>query len=129
MLRTVAALPFLSAAIAGVQRTLRRARPADAAWPSQARWDQLKHDVGGNLIKVQPLFAACAAEPQGSACLEVLKNARNPFYLGDQPAGTQVSGWLDAWSPAAAVPKPLDMEPNPPLCTSPATPTVVQPPP
>src|SRR5215510_12792665 len=24
----------------------------------------------------------------------------NPFYIGDQPAGTQVSGWLDAWTPA-----------------------------
>jgi FAD/FMN-containing dehydrogenase len=29
-----------------------------------------------------------------------MKNLRNPFYLGDQVAGTQVSGWLDAWSPA-----------------------------
>jgi FAD/FMN-containing dehydrogenase len=111
LLRTVAALPLLSGAFAapvdrknsGTVRTLRRARPTDSAWPSQAQWAQLKRDVGGNLIKVQPLFAACAAEPQGSACLEVLKNARNPFYLGDQPAGTQVSGWLDAWSPAASV--------------------------
>ncbi|MBV9762766.1 MAG: FAD-dependent oxidoreductase [Acidobacteriaceae bacterium] len=24
----------------------------------------------------------------------------NPYWIGDQPAGTQVSGWLDAWSPA-----------------------------
>src|SRR6185437_3685344 len=24
----------------------------------------------------------------------------NPFYIGDQPAGTEVSGWLDAWAPA-----------------------------
>jgi FAD/FMN-containing dehydrogenase len=29
-----------------------------------------------------------------------MKNSRNPFYLGDHPAGTQVSGWLDAWTPA-----------------------------
>jgi FAD/FMN-containing dehydrogenase len=29
-----------------------------------------------------------------------MKNLRNPFYLGDQVAGTQVSGWLDAWTPA-----------------------------
>ncbi|HET7757244.1 MAG TPA: FAD-binding oxidoreductase, partial [Steroidobacteraceae bacterium] len=26
-----------------------------------------------------------------------------PFYIGDQPAGTQVSGWLDAWTPAPSV--------------------------
>jgi FAD/FMN-containing dehydrogenase len=25
---------------------------------------------------------------------------RNPFFIGDQPGGTQVSGWLDAWTPA-----------------------------
>ena len=29
-----------------------------------------------------------------------MKNLRNPFYVGDQVAGTQVSGWLDAWTPA-----------------------------
>jgi hypothetical protein len=48
------------------------------------------------------LFAACATDPKGGECLEVLENARNPFYLGDQPAGTQVSGWLHAWTPAAS---------------------------
>jgi FAD/FMN-containing dehydrogenase len=110
LLRAAAALPLLSGASAasidrtksGIRRTQRRVRPSDAAWPSQSQWEQLKRDVGGNLIPVRPLFAACAAEPQGSACLDVLKNARNPFYLGDQPAGTQVSGWLDAWTPAAS---------------------------
>jgi FAD/FMN-containing dehydrogenase len=79
-----------------------RVRPSDPAWPSEARWDTLKQTVGGNLIKVQPLYAACATAPTGAECLEVVKNARNPFYLGDQPAGTQVSGWLDAWAPAAS---------------------------
>jgi FAD/FMN-containing dehydrogenase len=82
--------------------TLRRVRPSDAGWPSAARWDKLNQDVGGNLIKVRPLFAACATEPKGAECLDALKNARNPFFLGDQPAGTQVSGWLDAWAPAAS---------------------------
>ena len=28
---------------------------------------------------------------------------QNPFYIGDQPGGTQVSGWLDAWTPAPSV--------------------------
>ena len=32
--------------------------------------------------------------------MEALKNIRNPYYIGDQPAGTEVSGWLDAWTPA-----------------------------
>lgn len=83
--------------------TRRRVRPSDPAWPNSASWARLNREVGGHLIKVQPLYAACAAELQGAECREVLKQANNPFYLGDQPAGTQVSGWLDAWMPAASV--------------------------
>jgi FAD/FMN-containing dehydrogenase len=86
-----------------IGRTRRRIRPSDPAWPNSASWDRLKRQVGGHLIKLQPLFAACAAELQSTECREVLKQANNPFYIGDQPAGTQVSGWLDAWMPAASV--------------------------
>lgn len=113
LLKTVMSIPVLSGtlslapALAAVKsgntsRRRTRVRPSDPAWPTNARWDTLKQNVGGNLIKVQPLFAACATEPNGAQCVEALKNARNPFYLGDQPAGTQVSGWLDAWTPAAS---------------------------
>jgi FAD/FMN-containing dehydrogenase len=28
---------------------------------------------------------------------------RNPFWIADQPAGTEASGWLDAWTPAPSV--------------------------
>lgn len=31
--------------------------------------------------------------------MDVLKHLTNPYYIGDQPAGTQVSGWLGAWTP------------------------------
>ena len=114
LLRVVAAVPLLAGAagcaaptsdhrrpVSGVVR--RRVRPGDSTWPSAERWDTLQHQVGGNLIKVSPLFAACAAQPGGAECLAELEAAQNPFYLGDQPAGTQVSGWLDAWKPAASV--------------------------
>lgn len=59
--------------------------------------------MGGNLIQPQALFGACAAAAHGSACADVEKNIRNPFYIGDQPGGTEVSGWFDAWTPAASV--------------------------
>ena len=95
--------PASGAARVAKRVTLRRVRPTDPQWPSTADWDKLKQAVGGNLIEVRPLFAACATEPKGEECRDALKNARNPFYLGDQPAGTQVSGWLDAWTPAASV--------------------------
>ena len=81
----------------------RRVRPGDAAWPTAASWRQLNEAVGGSLIAVHPLFTACEKEPGAAACVEAAANIRNPFYVGDQPAGTQVSGWLDAWAPAPSV--------------------------
>jgi FAD/FMN-containing dehydrogenase len=59
--------------------------------------------VGGNLLAVHPLFAACEKDPGAAACAELAANIHNPFYIGDQPAGTQVSGWLDAWTPAPSL--------------------------
>jgi FAD/FMN-containing dehydrogenase len=51
---------------------------------------------------VQPLLASCDTDSKGIECRTAVENAHNPFYLGEQPAGTQVSGWLDAWTPAAS---------------------------
>ncbi|HEX3430892.1 MAG TPA: FAD-binding protein [Rhizomicrobium sp.] len=78
-------------------------RPDDPGWPKADSWRKLNEATGGNLITVRPLFAPCAADATGAACEDVLANMRNPFYLGDQPAGTEVSGWLDAWTPAPSV--------------------------
>ena len=77
-------------------------RPSDPLWPSAASWQKLKDSVGGNLIEPKPLFGACQTEADGVACRDVLQNITNPFYIGEQPSGTQVSGWLDAWTPAAS---------------------------
>ncbi len=82
---------------------LRRVRPADPGWPSRASWQRLNEAVGGRLLEVAPLFGACQHDRAGAACREVAAGIRNPFYIGDQPAGTQVSGWLDAWTPAPSV--------------------------
>ncbi|MBC3906166.1 FAD-dependent oxidoreductase [Undibacterium umbellatum] len=76
-----------------------RVRPTDVAWPDAAKWAKLNNDVGGSLIKVQSLFHACQTEPDGVACLDALKHVGNPYWIGDQPAGTENSGWLDAWTP------------------------------
>jgi FAD/FMN-containing dehydrogenase len=75
----------------------RRMRPSDTTWPSEAEWEKLRQAVGGNLAEVQPMFAACRTDPNGASCLQAVKNMRNPYWIGDQLAGTQVSGWLDAW--------------------------------
>ena len=60
----------------------------------------IRHGRRQLLIAAQWPFAACAADPKGAPCVDALANIQNPFYLGDQPGGTQVSGWLDAWTPA-----------------------------
>ena len=83
--------------------TSRRVRPRDFSWPNSSSWRALNEAVGGNLFRVRPLFADCEHEPSGAACSVAVQNSRNPFFIGDQPAGTQVSGWLNAWSPAPSV--------------------------
>lgn len=94
-------LPVSAWAVRAQGKTLaRRVRPSDPAWPKPADWAKLKEAVGGNLIEPHALFAACETAPEGTACVDVEKSIRNPFYIGDQPAGTEVSGWLDAWTPA-----------------------------
>ena len=93
-------LAFAESKIGNARGVRSRVRPTDSSWPSAARWAKLKEDVGGNLIEVHSLFGSCPTEPDGAACLDALENIGNPFWIGDQPAGTQVSGWLDAWTPA-----------------------------
>jgi hypothetical protein len=110
LLSGLTALPLLAVPAALLQAAsrftrsgLHRVRPADPAWPAAAQWQGLNEAVGGNLIKVPALFSACDAAPGGAACQDVGANITNPFYLGDQPAGTELSGWLDAWTPAPSV--------------------------
>jgi len=113
LLHMFAAFPLLSGGFAAMfglaksaetvaARRKSRVRPSDPHWPSAASWAKLKAEVGGHLIEPMALFGSCPTDPNGTACLEAHKHMDNPFWIGDQPAGTQVSGWLDAWSPAAS---------------------------
>jgi FAD/FMN-containing dehydrogenase len=87
----------------GLRGPARRVRPGDPAWPSAASWDQLNCNVGGRLIPVESPLAACRAAPGSPACAEVVRRLKNPYYLGDQPALTQTSGWVDGWTSASSV--------------------------
>jgi hypothetical protein len=83
-------------ALKGVTHLYARVRPDDPGWPSEAQWDQLRRAVGGRLQRLQSPFEHC--EAGGAACQEALKQVRNPYFLGDTPALTQTSGWVDAWT-------------------------------
>src|ERR1051325_5516382 len=87
----------------GTKALIRRVRSSDAGWPKPEVWQKLKDAVQGNLIEVQPLFACCSVDPKSSSCIEARERVRNPFWLADQPAGTETSGWLDAWISSPSV--------------------------
>ena len=91
----------LTSALTGT--TTRRVRPSDPSWPSLADWEGLNQAVGGRLVKVESPLAACADKPDTPACQELLRNLRNPFFIGDQPWATQSTGWADAWMSAPSV--------------------------
>ena len=101
VLKGLAAIAALSPIRAAFAAPLQRVRPGDPGWPTVRAWDALKADVGGNLMPVEPLFGACATDR--AACAEIQRNIDNPFFIGDQAAGTQTSGWLGAWASAPSV--------------------------
>ena len=78
-----------------------RARPGTSAWPSPATWDQLARAVEGRLIRIQSPLAVCENDPR--ACAELFARLKNPFYIRDDPALTQTSGWVDAWTSKPSV--------------------------
>jgi FAD/FMN-containing dehydrogenase len=95
----VATLWLVAPAKLLARNVVRRMRPSDAGWPSDAAWRQLNDAVGGNLIKVKSPLSACdGAGAAGTACTEVFKDLSNPYYIGDDPALTQTLGWVDAWT-------------------------------
>jgi hypothetical protein len=108
LIKTAMGLPLLAGGLSyglafaeskiGDTRGLRsRVRPGDRNWPSAAKWEKLKQAVGGRLLKPQSPFTACHSVPDGDACREALRQIKNPFYIGDEVALTQTSGWADAW--------------------------------
>lgn len=105
VLKASAVLPILAgvaplgAVLAESAATLRaRVRPGDAEWPSEAKWKSLNEELGGRLLKPESPFSACSTPQPGVACNDALKQLNNPYFVGDQAALTQTSGWVDAWA-------------------------------
>jgi FAD/FMN-containing dehydrogenase len=93
-----AGLTLAGAALAGVRPAasagLERVRPGAPGWPGEADWAGLNQAVGGRLAPVvMPNLADPAVRPL----------IGNPYYIGDTPALTQSSGWIDAWRSSPSV--------------------------
>jgi FAD/FMN-containing dehydrogenase len=80
-----------------------RVRPGDAAWPTEAAWQELGAQLSGPLLSVQSPWPGCRASPASATCASIFRNAKNPYYLGDEAALTQTLGWVDAWTSAPSV--------------------------
>jgi len=111
LLRQLGALPLLTwvagwpaawGATPGA-KSLRRCLPGDPSWPADAEWARLDTAVGGRLVKLASPLDACVGAPTGAACTELFKELKNPYFIGDNPALTQTSGWADAWTSRASV--------------------------
>ena len=77
-----------------------RARPGTPAWPGTQAWQTLRTETGGRLLALRSPFARGQGDAVRAAALAGLKN---PYYIGDNPALTQTSGWQDAWTSRASV--------------------------
>src|SRR4029453_9147668 len=75
-----------------------RVRPGDPRWPSEVKWDGLNEAVQGRLVKLSSPLDVCRSDPDGDACKALFNELRNPYFISDDVALTQTSGWIDAWN-------------------------------
>src|SRR5690625_1935105 len=74
-----------------------RIRPGDPKWPSKDTWNKLAQTLTGRLTKLDHPLRNCIENQRSSDCKNSLSQLNNPFYISDQPALTQTSGWIDSW--------------------------------
>jgi hypothetical protein len=106
VLKIIAGLPFMCALwprASAAPPPPARVRPGEPGWPSDESWDRLGREVGGRLIKVRSPLAACVGASSDTACAQVLKELKNPYYLGDEVGLTQSLGWIGAWTSEPSV--------------------------
>ncbi len=75
-----------------------RCKPNQGCWPTEQEWTSLAESLEGSVFEPEKFLAPCLENAQSHACQAVLQNVKNPFFVEDQPAGGQNTGWIDAWS-------------------------------
>ncbi|WP_448095780.1 FAD-binding oxidoreductase [Luteibacter yeojuensis] len=97
LLKTALLMPLLPYALKlnafTATRAGTRVRPGSVGWPTRAQWQALSRDVGGRLSVPHSPFLGDAATRA-----EAIAQLTNPFYIGDQVALTQTSGYFGAWT-------------------------------
>lgn len=97
----LAAALSLTGVPARAQAGFKRVRPGEPGWPSDAKWQELKAEVGGQLAAVQSPLEACKGADT-AACDAVFRQFKNPYFIRDNPALTQTTGWAEAWATKAS---------------------------
>ena len=64
---------------------------------------RLSRNIEERLIKVHSPLAACMDAPPSTACAQVFKDLKNPYYLGDEVGLDAVAGLADAWTSRPSV--------------------------
>ncbi len=102
LLTTAACLPFLSVPAHSQTPAFKRVRPGEPGWPSEAKWQELNKAVGGQLTAVRSPLEACKGADVAT-CDAIFKQFKNPYFIRDNVALTQTTGWAEAWtsSPSA----------------------------
>jgi FAD/FMN-containing dehydrogenase len=101
LLKTAACLSFVPVS-AEAQTQFKRVRPGGPGWPTEAKWQELNKAVGGQLTAVRSPLEACKGA-DAATCEAVFKQFKNPYFIRDNVALTQTTGWAEAWtsSPSA----------------------------
>src|SRR5438045_7409423 len=79
-----------------------RCAPGQPCWPTRDDWQKFGASLRGKLEQPQSPLAPCRSDAAGEACATAIRNSTNPFYLQDQPGGTESTGWLGAWTAASS---------------------------
>ena len=92
---SAALLPAMAWAREAAPGRISRARPGTPQWPGAAEWQRLRTRTGGRLLALTSPFGACKTDGE---CARLLEDVKNPYFIGDNPALTQTSGWQDGWT-------------------------------
>ncbi len=93
-----ASVPAGPATAQGKAGAFRRVRPGEPGWPDGASWEALNARVGGQLTAVRSPLDACGDGKDRALCDAVFKGFKNPYFIRDNVALTQTTGWAGAWT-------------------------------